>query len=82
MTERYYRQVYVIEVLGNELLIGANLNDINYHIHDGEYSGSVEETVQEEVSREKMIKLLEAQGSDPAFLVSDLRGEDEDWGEI
>lgn len=80
MAEQYYRNVYVVEVLSDEpipdSLAWENLGNIEHEITFGGSSGQVKRTVtNEEVSREKMAELLQAQGSDPEFLLGD---EDDD----
>jgi hypothetical protein len=69
---KYYRQVITIEVLSAaEPLAWDGINDIADAIHDGCSSGVMEETVNEEVGVVEMAELLDAQGSEPSFLIDD-----------
>ena len=72
----YYRTVYQVEVLsigpfdGGESLVNmSDLAAIAYEIDEGDCSGAVTEISSEEVTRERMAELLEAQGSEPEFLL-------------
>lgn len=73
---KFYRTVVQIEILSGEPVPdGIGIDDINYQITEGGWSGTAETVVSEEVTRERMAELLTAQGSDPEFLLGD---EDED----
>lgn len=70
--EKYYRTVYEIEVLSDIPPPSLpTLEQIAYDITEGHSSGVLNETIQEEVSRERMAELLIAQGSDPEFLLGE-----------
>lgn len=68
---RYFKPVVTLEVLSTEQDVAAmDLADIVHECVRGSFSGNWNSTTCE-VSREEMIKLLEAQRSDPSFLVDD-----------
>lgn len=80
---KYYRTVIQIEILSDEPYnVQKSLTDIAYDIDEGDCSGmATEVVVNEEKTADEMAALLEAQGSDPAFLVDEYRndfGDDED----
>jgi hypothetical protein len=68
--KRYYRTVFRYEVLsdGADALDGAGLEEIHELTHEGHCSGAFLETHEEEVDGPTMARMLESQGSDPAFL--------------
>ena len=68
---KYYRTVIQVEVLSNYPVDYSTLQDVHYDITSGDSSGEWWVGSQEEVSKEKMAELLEAQGSDPSFLIPD-----------
>lgn len=67
----YYRTIIQVEVLSDSPYGVTNLEDVAYDIDKGVCSGVVKIVSSEEVSKEKMAKLLIAQGSDPEFLLGD-----------
>lgn len=75
--EKYYRNVFVVEVLSNDEWPGiTDLGEINYQIIEGHSSGlTTHVVVNEEVDKEEMARLLTAQGSEPSFLIDE---EDDD----
>jgi hypothetical protein len=75
-TEGLYRTVITVEVLSNGPFIFSGINglaDLAYNVTEGDCSGHAEVTSSQEVTPKEMAKLLEAQGSDPSFLLG------EDW---
>lgn len=71
--KKLYRQVFEVEVLSEgEPLNDVSLDDIAYEITDGHSSGVLKETIREQVSANKMRRLLKAQGSDPEFLLDEV----------
>jgi hypothetical protein len=87
--KKYYRNVFIYEVLSDEYLDGMDLEGIHYSIHsaaqlfvytctDGHFSGMFLDGIEEEVDEHTMARLLENQASDPAFLIKDGEGEDTD----
>lgn len=78
MTERkFYRTVYTIEVLSEEPIPACM--DIEMVIEEavnGDYSMKCDRGEQEEVDGKRMVKLLQAQGSDPEFFRITAEGED------
>lgn len=75
MKERYYKQTFVFEVLGNEPLDSdCELDEIAHEIMHGGHSGTMRSVVTVEVTREEMRELLTEHGSEPDFLIT----EDED----
>jgi hypothetical protein len=73
---RYYRTVIRVEVLTEGPYDPEGLADVAEDIVHGDASGRWEVELSEEVSKEKMAELLEAQGSDPEFLLG------EGWDEL
>jgi len=71
--KKFYRTVFRIEVLGDESLIDESLDmkDIHEMTYEGPRSGRFLDTFEEEVTPAHMGHLLEAQGSDPQFLLGD-----------
>jgi len=67
----YYKTRIVVTVLSDSPYDPDNLYDLAYDITDGDCSGNVEIESSEELSREEMAKALEAQGSDPEFLLGE-----------
>jgi hypothetical protein len=75
-SEGLYRTVITVEVLSNGPYIFGGiggLEDLAYNVTSGDCSGHAEVTSSKKVTPKKMAKLLEAQGSDPSFLLG------EDW---
>jgi len=64
---KYYRTIIQVEVLSEEPVHFDNLGQVHEAITNGDCSGQFEVTAQVEVSPENMARLMEAQGSDPAF---------------
>jgi hypothetical protein len=67
----YYRQVFTVEVLSDEPVDFDSLQDMHRAIDSGPCSGVFHLSHQEEVTAVQMMALLEAQGSDPGFLLAD-----------
>jgi hypothetical protein len=75
-SEGLYRTVITVEVLSNYPYHFGGINglaDLTFNVTDGDCSGHAEVTLSQKVTPKKMAKLLEAQGSDPSFLLG------EDW---
>lgn len=73
-----FRTIIVVEVLSEGRFNNINLSEIGYAIMEGDCSGQVNISKFEELTRDEMAKALEAQGSDPSFLLGeDDVGEDE-----
>ncbi len=69
---RYSRQIFQVEVLGNEPLPGdITLAELHYQITEGHYSGQVKLVKTELVNGKAISKLLLDQGSDPQFLLEE-----------
>lgn len=66
---KFYRTVIEVEVLTNEPYVPGSLEEVQYDITEGHASGAWDITASEEVTKERMAALLEAQGSDPDFLI-------------
>jgi hypothetical protein len=66
-----FRTVVQVEVLSNGPYEMLSLEGLAHDITDGECSGDVKVVSEEEVSRDRMTELLEAQGSSPEFLLGD-----------
>ncbi len=81
MADKYCRTVITVEVLSDRLYDPETLKQVAYDIICGDCSGEWHVTSQEEVSEEKMAELLEAQGSDPSFLLGPEWGEEEESNE-
>jgi len=71
MTVKYYRTVIEFEVLSTEPLGPVSLRDLDYQTMEGHMSGTFLDTTEEVVTKERMIELLTAQGTDPEFLIED-----------
>ena len=67
--KKLYRTVITYEILSEESCDWDSLGDVAYAVKYGDCSGMRLDQTTEEVSRERMAELLEAQGSDPAFLL-------------
>jgi len=67
----YFRTVLRVEILTDSFWNSDDLAEVAYAITDGDASGVVTNVINSKVSRSKMIELLQDQGSDPSFLVSD-----------
>jgi len=79
VTERkFYRTIFTVEVLSEEEPEAVGLETLNYQITEGDWSGRVEKGRSKKVSGKVMAKLLENQGSDPAFFCLDENGNDAD----
>ena len=68
---KFYRTVITIEVITEGGYYPDSLEQVDYDIMQGEASGSWDITESEEVSGERAAELLQAQGSDPSFLLGD-----------
>ena len=64
----YTHQFVLVEVLGEEALQHASLNDVAYHITEGHFSGEMSETQVTYTDRKLTDELLLSQGSSPDFL--------------
>ncbi len=71
MKRKFYRTIIQVEVLSEDRFVWDSLSDVAEAIFDGDCSGNTTEISQEEVTPEAMAALLEAQGSDPQFLLGD-----------
>ena len=73
MTTKYFRTVFRFEVLSTDEDFGSGMSlaDIHYETMNGHASGRFLDGTHNEVSEEDMRKLLEAQGTDPSFLIED-----------
>lgn len=81
----FHKTVITVTVLSERFYDPKfNLANVEYDITFGDCSGSWEVTSREEVDAETMARLLEAQGSDPAFFGigegEDEKGEDQKKG--
>jgi hypothetical protein len=74
---KFYKTTYTLVILSeqpiNEM---ASLEDLQYEITDGEFSGITHREKEEIVDGKTMAKLLEGQGSDPEFFRLDAEGND------
>lgn len=66
---KYYRTVITVEVLSDEPYNPASLAQVAHDTISGGCSGNWKITSSEEVTVKRMAELLEAQGSDPSFLI-------------
>jgi len=73
---KFYRHLIVVEVLSADPMTTTDLDDLNYEIMEGGASGKVTVESSLEVTREQMAILLEAQGSDPSFLIGEEEGDE------
>jgi hypothetical protein len=75
---RYWRTVITVVALteGEEAPDLEDLSTLAYEIDEGSASGCVSSR-SEEVSEERMARLLRKQGSDPSFLIMPPDGDDE-----
>lgn len=69
--EKFYRTVIKVEVLSEDPYHPQSLKQIARDTYDGDCSGHWEVESSQEVPPAEMAKLLEKQGSDPAFLLGD-----------
>lgn len=72
---KFHRTVITVEILSEEPVNTDNLQHVYEEITNGEWSGKVETTLQEEVDGATMAKLLQEQGSDPEFFCLDENGD-------
>jgi hypothetical protein len=75
---KFYRKVFHIEVLSEKPIPETCLNEINYMITDGPWSGYIGSDGMEEVDGAQMAKLLQGQASNPGFFNLTETGEDAD----
>jgi hypothetical protein len=69
--------VIKIEVLSEDPYEGTTLEEVAYDITDGHCSGELSDEVRnQEVTGPEMVKLLNAQGSDPGFMLLSDDGDD------
>jgi len=73
----YYKTIIQVEVLSNDPYDVGNLEDLHYDITEGDYSGDFKIISQEKLTKEEMAKALEAQGSDPEFMMPEEEEENE-----
>lgn len=73
---RFYRTLIVYEVLSEEPLGSVSLEQIANETREGDMSGQFKPSDELEVDGLTMAKLLQAQGSDPAFFQLTADGED------
>lgn len=66
-----YRTLFTIEVLSDRLVNDLSLKQIAEEIDTGDCSGKVECVKSERVSAQIMARSLQAQGSDPSFLLGE-----------
>jgi hypothetical protein len=69
---KFYRTIVTVEILSDEPIGSPTLDEINYQIMEGDWSGqyevsSVAEISPAEISPAEMTSALIAQGSDPEF---------------
>ena len=76
--QKFYRTTITFEVLSNEPIEDMEMQDIVRECIEGRFSGDTKSFATEEVSKERMAKLLEDQRSDPSFLIDD---DEEEWEE-
>ena len=71
--ERYYKTKIVVEVLSNEPITTPfdldDLEELAFEVINGGWSGVAYVEKAEELTREECVEALEAQGSDPSFLI-------------
>lgn len=67
----YYKTRIVVTVLSDGPYNPDTIHDLAYDITEGECSGDYKVESSEELTREEMAEALEAQGSDPAFLLGE-----------
>jgi hypothetical protein len=74
---KFYKTTYTLVILSeqpiNEM---ASLEDLQYEITDGEFSGITHRDKEEIVDGKAMADLLKGQGSDPEFFRLDAEGND------
>ena len=77
---KFYRQTFSIEVLSEDspLPEDISLEGLAYEITEGDRSGSVKMSAEDEVDGPTMARLLMKQGSDPGFFGLTETGEDEE----
>lgn len=64
---KFYKTIVTIEILSEEPIGNPDLEEIQYQTTEGNWSGVVDVTSEEELTPEEMSKALIAQGSDPEF---------------
>lgn len=75
MSEKLYKTLFSVEVLSDRDPSDLELSDLHYMITDGDASGRVRVAKQEILTPRQMALALQAQNSDPSFLL----GEEEGW---
>ena len=79
MKSTFRRVVVQVEILTDDPTLDFNnmsLSDIDYQIKDGGCSGVVKIISQEKVTGKEMVKLAEAQGTNPEFFGIDYNGKE------
>ena len=78
MTDRkFHKRVITVTVLSEDVLPeGMGLDTVAEEISNGDYSGEVSWGPDQEINGKRMARLLEGQGSDPAFFQLDDKGND------
>lgn len=72
---KYYKTIVTVEVLSEEPIPNwTDLENLNYQITYGDWSGEVNIGTSEEVDAKTIAKLLINQGSDPGFFNLDQEG--------
>ena len=64
---KFYRTIVTVEILSDEPIGSPTLDEINYQIMEGDWSGQYEVSSVAEISPAEMTSALIAQGSDPEF---------------
>ncbi len=78
MSKKFYKTVITVEVLSESPYKETNLETIAFDIKDGECSGNVNITSEEELTSKQMVDALKNQGSDTEFFNLDEEGNDLD----
>ena len=78
---KFYRAVFHYEVLSEEPIEDASLEDIDYECRDGHWSGQFLGVDRSELTGPEAAKALQAQGSEPEFFQLDEEGNDLDVDE-
>ena len=68
----YYKTTILVEIISDRLIPpGMDIQDIAREMTEGDFSGTWSVVNLTELSAESCAKALEAQGSDPEFLLGD-----------
>jgi len=79
--DMYYKTTILVEIISDRLIPpGMDLQDIAREMTEGYYSGVWDVVNVTELSVESCAKALEAQGSDPEFLLGDDWSAEEEEG--